>query len=634
MAENFLGEARRPSRTYCAFISYSHDDRAKVLRLQSRLERFRFPRQLARKLGYSRLRPVCVDRSDMRAAPHLDDAIKEALERSDYLIVACTPRTPASHWVGKEIEFFREIRGDQHILVALLEGDAPESFHPQLLQGPSEDHKQPLAADFQRGGDGHHFALLKLIASLSGVDLDDLVLRHKKRQRGFRLALISGAATASLLIGFLVYRTYQSGIAVQNERIFASHAMQRQLDELRKEVREGGTLNMAEAINRNVELFYQGQSADIGVPEIELGRARLLHAKAETDISGRDFDAAAGNARKAWQITSSLHAREPDDLKITFMHAQSAFWVGYAAWLQRDTPLAAAFFARYAQLADELAAASPNNSDYVLEQGYAYSNLGMIALREARDLGAAEGHFGSSQSAFREVSRRNPADLDTKFALADGDSWLADVALFRGDYQSAQQYRDEQRSALNDILRSEPQNRAYRLGFLASQIGQARLEAAKGNHRVALRLLRLAEAEAGELLAGDPQNPSLAERVRIIKLFQAKYELATGAADDLRRAEDHIADCNRDWVVTPDGELPVFCSFLKASLMLRKGRHAIAKDIMADPRLTPWISSPSLSPIWRIDFQEECRSLAAPLLCRMHSREAGPAKASAPARKE
>lgn len=558
----------------------------------------------------------------MRAAPHLDDAIKSALERSDYLIVACTPKTPASHWVGKEIEFFREMRGDERVLVALLEGDATESFHPKLLQGPREDHKEPLAADFQRHGDGPHFALLKLIASLSGLNLDDLVLRHKKRQRVSRLGLLTGAAVAVLLISFLVYQIYQSDIAAQNERIFASDAMQRQLDELRQEVREGGTLNMAAAINRNVELFYQAQPADIGVPEIELGRARLLQSKADTDISGRDFASAAANARNAWQITSSLHAREPDDLKITFMHAQSAFWIGYAAWLQRDTPLAAAFFARYAQLADELAAASPSNSDYALEQGYAYSNLGMIALREARDLGTAEKYFRSSQSAFRDVSRQNPKDLDTKFAIADGESWLADVALFRGDYRAAQQFRDEQRRVLSEILRSEPQNRAYRLGFLASQIGQARLDAAQGNYGEALSLLRKAEAQAGELLAGDSQNPSLAERIRIIKLFQAKYELATGAESDLRHAEDHIADCNKDWAAAPNGELPVFCSFLKASLLLQKGQRAKARDLMTDPRLLPWISSPTLSPIWRIDFQEECRSLEVPLICKAHNRQA------------
>jgi len=244
----------------------------------------------------------------------------------------------------------------------------------------------------------------------------------------------------------------------------------------------------------------------------------------------------------------------------------------------------------------------------------------MIALREARDLEAAERHFRTSQSAFRKVSRRNPADLDTKNAIADGESWLADVALFRGDFRAAQQYRDEQKKILSEILGKEPQNRFYRLVSLASQIGQARLEAAKGNHRKALEILGVAETQAGELLAGDTENPSLAERMRIIRLFQAKFELASGGSAALRRAEGHIANCGHDWTVSPDGELPVFCSFLKASLMLRKGQESAARDIMADPRLGPWISSPSLSPIWRIDFQEECRNLAAPTVCRVPKR--------------
>jgi len=610
-AEAMTGEAERTTRRYSAFISYTDADRVAVAKLQARLERYRLPPRLAKQLGFDRIKPVFVDRSEMSAAPDLGDALRDALARSDYLIVACSPHTPASHWVGEEIDAFRELRGEANILVALLDGSKAESFHPRLF-AEDRDGREPLAADFRKHGDGWRNALLKLIATLVGLDLDDLVHRDERHQRK-RAMTLGGLATAIILIvSALSVWAYSSDKAVDRNRIEASQAMTRQLDDLRQQIMAGGTLDMAAAINRNVELFYDEMPETGNLPEVELGRAKLLQAKAQDSFGRGELDAAATDARTAWNISARVLTKEPKDPNAIFVHAQSAYWLGYIAWLRRDTPLAANAWARYADLADRLVKADPANDAYLLEQGYANSNLGVIALREARDPERAEGYFSAAQKAFLEVAKRNPKDQDRIYDLADGESWLADVDLARGDFAAARRHRDEQAKLIAELLESDRQNLAYRNLDVGARIGRARLEAQQGSHRAALQELQAAYEESARLQSVDPNNRGYANRTRAIELFEAQSELEQGRLQALQGA---LGDCSADWANYSKSELPAYCTILSAHLALKQGQRDKAAQIMADKRLGEWLRLRTLSPTWRLDIPAECAKLGDPKLC-------------------
>ena len=49
------------------------------------------------------------------------------------MIVVCSPRTPLSLWVNKEVERFRELGRHENILALLIEGNPAESF-PKALR--------------------------------------------------------------------------------------------------------------------------------------------------------------------------------------------------------------------------------------------------------------------------------------------------------------------------------------------------------------------------------------------------------------------------------------------------------------------------------------------------------------------
>ena len=58
---------------------------------------------------------------------------------------------------------------------------------------------EPLAADFRDGGEGRRLALLKLVAGMLGVGLDELVQRETVR-RHRQLAFVAAASLAGMAV--------------------------------------------------------------------------------------------------------------------------------------------------------------------------------------------------------------------------------------------------------------------------------------------------------------------------------------------------------------------------------------------------------------------------------------------------
>ena len=155
MADGSQHQARR----FSAFISYNSADAPFARRLHKRLETYRLPRRLRSVHPGSghpgdeapdRLKPVFRDADEMTATYDLSTAVREALAQSDYLIVVCSPNSAKSQWVAREIEYFRVLHGDTHILAVLIAGTPQTAFPPALLGAAGHAELEPLAADFRK----------------------------------------------------------------------------------------------------------------------------------------------------------------------------------------------------------------------------------------------------------------------------------------------------------------------------------------------------------------------------------------------------------------------------------------------------------------------------------------------------
>lgn len=198
---------------YDAFISYRHLPRDMFVAkgIHRALETTRLPKKIQELTGKKKIQRVFRDQEELSIGSDLSENIEAALRESEYLIVICTPQTRESIWVMKEIDTFISLRGRDHVLAVLAEGEPLDSFPYQILYDALGNPREPLAADV-RGYSKKEITnkikseSLRLAASILGCDYDDLRQRHKERivKRNMRIAV----AAAALGIAFGAYNAW------------------------------------------------------------------------------------------------------------------------------------------------------------------------------------------------------------------------------------------------------------------------------------------------------------------------------------------------------------------------------------------------------------------------------------------
>lgn len=222
---------------YDAFISYRHSERDKFVaeNLHKQLEAFKMPANVAklRPDKKNKIERVFRDQEELPLASNLEDPIVEAIHNSEWLIVICSPRLNQSLWCRKEIETFISLRGVEHVLAVLVEGEPRDSFPPELLYktefvtneaGLVEEKKipiEPLAADLRAETEAEVLKLMKtemlrLLAPMFEVDFDDLRQRH--REQRMRRIMTASLIGGSLGLLFGVY-CMATAIRIHNQKL-------------------------------------------------------------------------------------------------------------------------------------------------------------------------------------------------------------------------------------------------------------------------------------------------------------------------------------------------------------------------------------------------------------------------------
>jgi hypothetical protein len=171
---------------YTAFISYNSADDKHARWLQRQLESYKLPTMIANESG-SVIKSYSGNERKMRVfryvtdlvSQNLNDGLKEELDRSNYLIVICSPRSAQSEWVGKEIKHFVDTNKAKKIIPFIVDGTpysggSDECFNPELIKAfPNGDL---LGVNINESGDDFRFmrrrkAVAKTVSLL--IDLPD-----------------------------------------------------------------------------------------------------------------------------------------------------------------------------------------------------------------------------------------------------------------------------------------------------------------------------------------------------------------------------------------------------------------------------------------------------------------------------
>ena len=257
---------------YDAFISYRHSplDMEIAKKVHTGLETYHVPKAVRKKTGKKKIKRVFRDQEELPIGSDLNDNISSALAQSEYLIVICSPRTPESYWVCKEIESFIEMHDRDHVLAVLIEGEPDESFPPQLLTDEKGNPVEPLAADVrgETASDRNKkfkTEILRLAAPVLGCSYDDLKQRHRERIIRRTISIVSSAAAIVAIAG-TAFGIYNANVAAKMKQLADEKA---QLADEKSQLADEKT-RLAEEIleeytdkQRNQSRFYAEKSLSL-----------------------------------------------------------------------------------------------------------------------------------------------------------------------------------------------------------------------------------------------------------------------------------------------------------------------------------------------------------------------------------
>jgi len=244
-------------RNYKAFISYRHRplDIETAKKVHRRIERYVIPGDL-RKDGEKKLGLVFRDQDELPISSNLTANIQQALDHAEYLIVICSPETPNSVWVRREISYFLEHHDRDHVLAVLVDGVPETSFPPELTEIRGEDGDllsriEPLAANIAAPTAAKRASLfktesLRILAALIGCPFDALYRRELRyRRRRAAAAAGAGALVAAAFIGMLLNRNAQIRARLLESQINESRALAALAESAYREGDYSGALSLA-----------------------------------------------------------------------------------------------------------------------------------------------------------------------------------------------------------------------------------------------------------------------------------------------------------------------------------------------------------------------------------------------------
>lgn len=331
---------------YKAFISYSHADTKLVKWLHRRLEAYQVPKHLVGKrmehgLVPAGLFPIFRDRDELAASAHMTDAIVEALENSQFLIVVCTPSSAQSKLVQREIEEFKRIHGNNNIL-CLIAGGVPFSQDPETDCFPEvlRQHIRPdgtaagwapegLAADIRPGSDGKQAAVSKLVAGMLGIELNDLRRRELQRERGKLILGLVASISAFALISVLLIMTYRAQeFAKQRTDALLNFILQSQEQVFQALDADGNIRTQETLIRMTLEQFEDFDLEDADVKTLGLWSGAALRLAQNLERQGEN-ESAADLFTQIRDFSARFATQHPNSHFARFRLQNAAFFYGY-----------------------------------------------------------------------------------------------------------------------------------------------------------------------------------------------------------------------------------------------------------------------------------------------------------------
>ena len=545
---------------YRAFISYSHADTPWANWLLKKLEGYRVP---ARFHGHPspvgevgpRLAPVFRDRDELPTTSDLGERIRAALGESATLVVICSPSSAQSRWVQEEIIAFKRVHGEQRVFAFVVagepkaEGTADDCFSPALRRELGPDGTltgapaEVVAADARPHADGKSTAFVRLVAGLLGVGFDELRQRELQR-RNRRLTLITAASVVgmTLTLGLAVV-AWRARNDAQRRQDQAEDVLAFMLGDFREDLKKVGQLALLDKVgNKAVRYFDALEASDL--TDAALARqAKALTQIGEVRMEKANFSEAERAFQNAFDRTSALARRHPDNGTMLFERAQAEFWLAFVAWKRGEMPRARQWSTQYRDSAAALVALEKNSVRAQRELISAHHNLAVLEFDEG-NYTAARLAFFAEDAQVRGFLAARPDELSLRLKRADIASRLGLIEEYSGDFGAALERFGESCSQASGLVALEPAVARWRVTLAISLTLTANVQAIAGRGSEATAGYAEAKTIFNALAVQDPKNQQWRMRVATVELNEVALLAAAGrserAAEILRAARATI----------------------------------------------------------------------------------------------
>ena len=595
-SEPAKGRAPRLRTRYYAFLSYSHRDKELADWLHRELEKFRVPHALAGKLTANgvvprRLTPIFRDQHDLSAGDDLAVEIEAALAASQFLVVLCSPTAAKSRWTNLEIESFKRTRPEGCVLAAVVAGepfasDTParpdeECFPPALrYKYDRRGHRtakraEPLAADFREGGEGKRLALLKLVAGMLGVGLDELVQREQTgRQR--RLAWLAAASLAGMAVtSTLAITAVQARNEARDQRREAESLVGFMLGDLKDKLEPLGRLDVLDSVGARALAFYQKQNTSKLSDEALAQRSKALALLGQVASTRGDLDEALRFYRAAFAGTAEALRRLPDDPQRLFDHAQNVFYLGDISRTRGQLKQAEALLQEYKRLSRREIEIQPSNAKWQMEGIYADTNLGVILDDEGR-YGEAAAVFENARADRERLAAVDPQNTEYRKALIEGFGWLSTAREHQGRLDDALAARERQLAILTPLIADPHADADYQQQAIGAYRAAGRINAERGDIAQSIERFDRSLEIAARMAAAEPANTATQSTAAWSSFGLARAKLAAHATDEAAALVGSACD-RTDRLIAKDSTVVEWRLDLRSACLELQARVALAR---------------------------------------------------------
>lgn len=506
---------------YRAFLSYSHQDVRWAKWLHTRLEEFRFDKELISRptpLGIvpRTLRPIFRDREDFSGGNTLTDATVAALDASAALIVLCSRVAAGRSAVNEEVRAFRSRHPERPVVPVIVDGTWPDSFPPALRFELAEDGTvtdRPitvLGPDLRKSADGKNLGLAKLVAGLTGLGVDD-IFRRAERSRRRRTRVWGAIAGFCLLLALLaggsaIYAWQQ----LKNNEALLDATLKTATDIVNTAAGQARKYNVPRAAT--LELLGQAESLFDSMARFGRATSKMQYRKAEMLIVFARNYAALGDtgkertdAEEAYHLLAALSASKPDDT--TYEHDLSIAYeeVGDVLEERGDLPAALASYQTDLAIAKRLVQSNGNNTDWQHGLSISYARIGDVQLEQG-DLPAALASYQAALTIIEHLFQSDAHNADWQRDLAISYSKIGTVQEALGHFADALTSFRADKAIMESLVRWDPDNASWRLDLSAAHANIGNVLKDQGNVLQALSAYQASLIIMERLAHSDPAN--------------------------------------------------------------------------------------------------------------------------------